>query len=153
MPVITLIVTGQPVSLDAWDPAMPLLHALRGPLDLQGAKPGCGLAQCGACTVLLDDEPVRACVVPVSSASGRRVTTIEAGGTPEAPDRLQAAFIAEGAAQCGYCTPGMIMSARALLARTPHPTAEQIKDALSGNLCRCGAYTRVLRAVLRASGG
>jgi len=153
MPIITLTINGQPVSLDAWDPAMPLLHALRGPLDFQGAKPGCGLAQCGACTVLLDDEPVRACVVPVSSASGRRVTTIEAGGTPEAPDRLQAAFIAEGAAQCGYCTPGMIMSARALLARTPHPTAEQIKDALSGNLCRCGAYTRVLRAVLRASGG
>jgi nicotinate dehydrogenase subunit A len=101
--------------------------------------------------VLVDDQATRACMVPVSSAAGRRITTVEGLGTPEKPDPLQAAFIAEQAAQCGYCTSGMIMSARALLMKTPHPTEDEVKQALAGNLCRCGAYVRILRAVMRAS--
>lgn len=151
MPLYRCIVNGRTASIDAWDAGQPLLYALRGALGLTGAKPGCGLGQCGACTVLLDAEPVKACITPVSAVAGKRVTTIEGLGTPEKPDRLQAAFVAEQAAQCGYCTSGMIMSARALLAKTPKPTPGQVKEALAGNLCRCGAYTRILRAVLRAS--
>jgi nicotinate dehydrogenase subunit A len=146
-----VLVNGRRRSIDAWDPAQPLLYVLREALGLTGAKVGCGLGQCGSCTVLLDDQPVRACMVPVSSVAGRRITTIEGLGTPEKPDPLQAAFIAEQAAQCGYCTSGMIMSARALLRKAPRPTHDQIKDALAGNLCRCGAHTRILRAVMRAS--
>jgi nicotinate dehydrogenase subunit A len=151
VPTFRLTVNGRPRTISAWDPDEPLLYALRGALGLTGAKPGCGLGQCGSCTVLVDDQATRACTMPVSTAAGRRITTIEGLGTPEKPDRLQAAFIAEQAAQCGYCTSGMIMSARALLLKTPHPTEEQIKLGLAGNLCRCGAYTRILRAVLRAS--
>ena len=152
MPTYRCRVNGRTASIRAWDPAEPLLYALRGGLGLTGAKPGCGLGQCGACTILLDDQPIRACMVPTSAAAGHRITTVEGLGTPERPDALQAAFIAEQAAQCGYCTSGMIMSARALLLRTAHPTADQVKDALAGNLCRCGAHTRILRAVLRAAG-
>jgi nicotinate dehydrogenase subunit A len=102
--------------------------------------------------VLIDSEPVRSCVTPASSVAGKSITTIEGLGTPERPDALQAAFIAEQAAQCGYCTSGMIMAARALLMATPRPTPDQVKAALAGNLCRCGAYPRILRAVMRASG-
>jgi nicotinate dehydrogenase subunit A len=102
--------------------------------------------------VLLDNQPIRSCIAPTSSVAGMHITTIEALGTPQKPDALQAAFIAEQAAQCGYCTTGMIMSARALLLETPRPSADQVKRALAGNLCRCGAYPRILRAVLRASG-
>ena len=151
MPTYRLRVNGRPRTLATWDANEPLLYALRGSLGLTGAKLGCGLGQCGSCTVLVDDQAIRACMVPVSSVAGRRITTIEGLGSPEKPDALQAAFIAEQAAQCGYCTSGMIMSARALLMKSPHPTEDQVKDALAGNLCRCGAYGRILRAVLRAA--
>ena len=153
VPTYSLRVNGRRRSIDAWDPAEPLLYALRGGLGLTGAKPGCGLGQCGSCTVLVDDQATRACMVPVSAVAGRRITTVEGLGTPEKPDLLQAAFIAEQAAQCGYCTSGMIMSARALLMKMPHPTGDEVKQALAGNLCRCGAYVRILRAVMRASKG
>ena len=151
MPSLQLRVNGTARTIQVWDPAEPLLYVLREELGLTGAKVGCGLGQCGSCTVLVDDQPVRACMVPIASLAGRRVTTIEGLGTPGKPDALQAAFIAEQAAQCGYCTSGMIMRARALLRETPRPTEGQIKDALAGNLCRCGAHTRILKAVMRAS--
>ncbi len=153
VPTFRVIVNGRARTIQAWDPGEPLVYALRGSLGLTGAKPGCGLGQCGSCTVLVDDQATRACTMPVSAAAGRRITTIEGLGTPEKPDPLQAAFIAEQAAQCGYCTGGMILSARALLLKKPRPTEDDIKQALAGNLCRCGAYTRILRAVLRASRG
>jgi nicotinate dehydrogenase subunit A len=151
MPTYTFRLTGRPVSVDSWDPAQPLLYALRGPLGLHGAKFGCGLGQCGACTVLVGGSATRSCTLPVRDAAGREVTTLEGLGTPGRPDPIQAAFIAEQAAQCGYCTSGMIMAARALLSHTPRPTIEQIKQGLAGNLCRCGTHTRILRAVQRAS--
>ena len=152
MPIYRLRINDRIASIRSWDPGQPLLYALRG-AGLHGAKIGCGLGQCGACTVLVDDQPVKACLFPISSAAGRSVVTVEGLGTAEKPDRLQAAFIAEQAAQCGYCTTGMIMTARALLLRTPNPTADQIKEALDGNLCRCGAYPRIIRAILRAAHG
>ena len=151
MPTYTLHVNGAQRRVDSWDPSQPLLYALRGELGLTGAKLGCGLGQCGSCTVLVDDQATRACMMPVSSAAGRRITTVEGLGSPEKPDALQAAFIAEQAAQCGYCTSGMIVSARALLLKTPHPTEEDVRQALAGNLCRCGTYPRILRAVMKAS--
>jgi len=151
MATYRLHVNGRTASIEAWDPSEPLLYVLRGALGLTGAKIGCGLGQCGSCTVLLDGEAARACTTPISSVGSRRVTTIEGLGTPAKPDPLQTAFIAEQAAQCGYCTSGMIMSARALLARTPKPTIEQVKQALDRNLCRCGTYSRIVRAVLRAA--
>ena len=142
---------GTPTTVESWDPAQPLLYVLRGALGLHGPKFGCGLGQCGACTVLVGNQATRSCTLPVSRIAGRVVTTLEGLGTPEKPDRVQAAFIAEQAAQCGYCTNGMIMAARALLSRTPKPTLEQVKQGLAGNLCRCGTHTRILRAVMRAS--
>ena len=142
---------GRAVSVDSWDPAQPILYLLRNALGLHGPKFGCGLAQCGACTVLLDGKATRSCVLPVSQAAGHSVTTLEGLGTPEQPDAVQAAFIAEQAAQCGYCTNGMIMSAKALLSQTPHPTPEQIRQGLAGNLCRCGTHTRILGAVQRVA--
>jgi nicotinate dehydrogenase subunit A len=151
MPTITLIVNGASKSIDAWDPDMPLLYALRNDLGLHATKFGCGLAQCGACTVLLDNAPVRSCAVRVSDAGGRRILTAEGLGSPEKPHAVQAAFIAEQAAQCGYCTNGMVMSAVALLRSVPRPTREQAQQALAGNLCRCGSHDRVLRAVQRAA--
>ena len=151
MPTYKFRVNGRDVAVDSWDPAQPLLYALRGPLGLDGPKYGCGLGQCGACTVQMDDQSTRSCTVPISRANGRNITTLEALGTAERPDPVQAAFIAEQAAQCGYCTNGMIMAARSLLARTPKPTLNQVKQALAGNLCRCGTHTRILRAVMRAS--
>ena len=147
----TFQLNGRPTTVESWDPAQPLLYVLRGALGLHGPKFGCGLGQCGACTVLVDNQAARSCSVPVSRIAGRAVTTLEGLGTPEKPDRVQAAFIAEQAAQCGYCTNGMIMAARALLSRTPKPTLEQVKQGLAGNLCRCGTHTRILRAVMRAS--
>jgi nicotinate dehydrogenase subunit A len=151
VPTYRLRVNGRPRTLTSWDANEPLLYALRGSLGLTGAKLGCGLGQCGSCTVLIDDQATRACMVAVSSVAGRRITTVESLGSPEKPDALQAAFIAEQAAQCGYCTSGMIMAARGLLMKTPHPTEDQVKQALAGNLCRCGTYVRILRAVMRAS--
>jgi len=145
---------GRPVSADSWDPAQPLLYVLRDRFDLHGTKFGCGLGQCGACTVIVDGAATRACQLPITRVTGRSVTTIEGLGTAESPHAVQAAFIAEQAAQCGYCTSGMIMTAAALLSRTSSPSADQAKQALAGNLCRCGTHTRILRAVLRvASGG
>jgi len=142
---------GRAVSADSWDPTQPLLYVLRGPFSLHGPKFGCGLGQCGACTVLMDGKAVRSCMTPVSRAAGHAITTIEGLGTRETPHRVQAAFIAEQAAQCGYCTSGMIMAAAAFLSTTPSPTIEQAKAGLAGNLCRCGTHTRILRAVVRAA--
>jgi nicotinate dehydrogenase subunit A len=142
---------GRAVSADSWDPAQPLLYVLRGRFALHGLKYGCGLGQCGACTVLMDGKAVRSCMTPVSRAAGRAITTIEGLGTREKPDRVQTAFIAEQAAQCGYCTSGMIMTAAAFLSTTPSPTIDQAKQALAGNICRCGTHTRILRAVVRAA--
>ena len=151
MPTYNFQVNGRAVSVESWDPSQPLLYLLRNSLDLHAAKFGCGLGQCGACTVLLDGKPVRSCLTPVSQAAGRKVTTLEGLGTPENPDPIQAAFIAEQASQCGYCTNGMIMSARGLLNQTPHPSPDQVKQSLAGNLCRCGTHTRILAAVIKAS--
>jgi len=142
---------GRGVSAESWDPAQPLLYVLRNSFNLHGAKFGCGLGQCGACTVMLDGKAVRSCQTRIDRVAGHAVTTIEGLGTAASPDRVQAAFIAEQAAQCGYCTTGMIMTAAALLARTATPSDDQVKQSLAGNLCRCGTYTRILRAVTRAS--
>lgn len=144
-------VNGRMVTVDSWDPAQPVLYLLRNSLGLYGPKFGCGLAQCGACTVLLDGKAVRSCVTSVKQVAGRAITTLEGLGTPEKPDAVQAAFIAEQAAQCGYCTNGMIMESKSLLNQTPNPSLEQVKEGLSHNLCRCGTHTRILRAVLRAA--
>ena len=151
MPTYSCRVNGRAARVHSWDPDQPLLYALRGSLGLTGTKKGCMLGQCGTCTVLLDDQAVRSCVVPISSVAGRRITTIEGLGTPAKPDRVQAAFIAEQAAQCGYCTSGCVMATKALLTRNPNPTLEDAKRALAGNLCRCGAHTRILTAVMRAA--
>ena len=147
-----LVVNGAAKSVDAWDGNMPLLYALRNEMGLHATKFGCGQGQCGACTVLMDGRPVRSCMVKLSDASGKQVTTSEGLGSPDKPHAVQAAFIAEQAAQCGYCTNGMVMSSVALLQRTPKPTREQAQAALAGNLCRCGSHDRVLKAVQRASG-
>ena len=151
MAAYTFQLNGKSVTVDSWDPAQPLLYILRGSLGLHGPKFGCGLGQCGACSVLLDNQSTRSCTLAVGRVAGRRVITLEGLGTPEKPDRVQAAFIAEQAAQCGYCTNGMIVAARALLSRTPNPTIEQVKQGLEGNLCRCGTHTRIIRAVMRAA--
>jgi nicotinate dehydrogenase subunit A len=153
MATVTINVNGVAKAVDVWDPAMPLLYALRNELGLHAAKFGCGLGQCGACTVLVDDTPVRSCTLTVKDASGRRVVTAEGLGTLERPHPVQAAFIAEQAAQCGYCTNGMVMSAVALLKRVQRPSREEAQQALAGNLCRCGSHDRVLRAVQRAADG
>jgi nicotinate dehydrogenase subunit A len=150
MATVTLLVNGAARTAEA-DPDTPLLYVLRGDLALTGTKFGCGLAQCGACTVLVAGRPVRSCVTPVSAVAGQPVTTIEGLGSPERPDPVQAAFIAEQAAQCGYCTAGMVVTARALLEQNRRPTEADVKQALAGNLCRCGSHVRVIRAVLRAA--
>jgi nicotinate dehydrogenase subunit A len=137
---------------DDVDPATPLLWVLRDHLGLVGAKYGCGVAQCGACTVHVDGQAVRSCSVPVSAVANRKVVTLEGLGTPQRPHPLQAAFIEEQAAQCGYCINGMIMESAAFLANTKNPTEDQIKEALAHNLCRCGTHPRILRAVKRAAG-
>jgi len=142
---------GRSVTADSWDPAQPLLYVLRNTFSLHGTKYGCGLGQCGACTVMMDGKAIRSCQTRIDRAAGHTITTIEGLGTPAAPDRLQSAFIAEQAAQCGYCTNGMIMTAAAFLAQTPKPTENQVKQSLGGNLCRCGTHTRILRAVMRAA--
>jgi nicotinate dehydrogenase subunit A len=131
----------------------PLLYVLRNDLKLNGPKYGCGLSQCGSCTVLVDGQAVRSCVTPVGSVTGQDITTLEGLGTLDKPSKLQQAFIDEQAAQCGYCLNGMIMSAQALLHKTPKPSEAQVRSALDGNLCRCGVHNRVVRAVMRASRG
>ena len=148
---ITLRVNGTEHRIAVDDPDMPLLYALRDDLALRGPKFGCGLGQCGACNVLVDGIATRSCITRAVDAEGRQITTLEGLGSPERPSRVQAAFIAEQAAQCGYCTNGMIMTATALLAHQPHPSEGDVRDALAQNLCRCGSHVRVLAAVLRAA--
>ena len=129
----------------------PLLYVLRNDLGLNSAKYGCGASQCGACTVLVDGQAVRSCVVPASSVAKAKITTLEGLGSPEKLHALQKAFIEEQAVQCGFCTAGMIMSAKALLDRVPNPNEAQIREAMAGNLCRCGTHTRILSAIQRAA--
>ncbi|MGC1578492.1 MAG: (2Fe-2S)-binding protein [Beijerinckiaceae bacterium] len=148
----SLTVNGSERSVESRDPDQPLLYVLRNALGFTGPKFGCGLGQCGACTVIADGSPVRSCQLPVSAAQGMKITTIEGLGTVEKPHPVQAAFIAEAAAQCGYCTNGMVMTSAALIAQNPQASLEEIKQALAGNLCRCGSHDRVLRAVMRATG-
>ena len=133
------------------DPTTPLLYVLRDDLGLQGPRFGCGLSQCGACTVIMDGKSVRSCGVPVSAAQNREITTLEGLGSVAHPHKIQAAFIKEQAAQCGYCMNGIIMNAKVLLDHNPHPSVTEIKQALNGNLCRCGSHVRVIRAVQRAA--
>jgi aerobic-type carbon monoxide dehydrogenase small subunit (CoxS/CutS family) len=147
--MIALTVNGTRHDVDVSDD-MPLLWVIRDTLGLTGTKFGCGLSQCGACTVHLDGEPVRACVTPVSRAAGRRVTTIE-GLSPASDHPLQRAWIAEQVPQCGYCQSGQLMSAAALLAKKPNPTDADIDTAMAGNICRCGTYERIRRAIHRAA--
>lgn len=148
--MIELDVNGRTHRLDA-DPSEPLLYVLRDDLKLHAAKFGCGLGQCGSCTVLVDDRPVFACITPLTACAGRAVTTVEGLGTAEAPGDVQKAFIQEQAAQCGYCIPGMIARAEALLRRTTTPSEEEMRDAMQPSLCRCGTHMRILRAVRRAA--
>ena len=148
--MIEFILNGQPVSLYI-EPETPLLEALRNDLKLNGPKFGCGLAQCGACSVLVEGRSTRSCVTPVSAIAGRKVTTLEGLGSAANPHPLQSAFIAEQAMQCGYCASGMIITAAALLATNASPGKAEIQEALAGNLCRCGAHPRIVRAVQRAA--
>lgn len=148
---IAFTVNGNAVAVTAEDPGMPLLYALRDDLALHGPRFGCGLGQCGACTVLLDGKAVRSCVTPISSVSNRHVVTLEGLGTPSEPHPLQQAFIDEQAAQCGYCINGMIMQAAALLGQQRQPSDTEIKQALAHNLCRCGTHQRIVRAIRRAA--
>jgi nicotinate dehydrogenase subunit A len=142
---------GADVSIDV-DPRTPLLEVLRNDLELNGPKFGCGLAQCGACAVLLDGTSLRSCVLPVQSVAGKEITTLEGLGTESSPHPLQAAFIELQALQCGYCASGIITTAAAFLEESPSPTDDEIKQALSGHLCRCGAQPRMVKAVARAAG-
>ena len=151
MAKIPLRVNGTSRTLDA-DPQMPLLYALRNDLDLKGPRFGCGKGQCGACSVLLDGHVVRSCSVPMAAVADRSVTTLEGLGSSAKPSVVQQAFIAEQAAQCGYCSNGMVVAATALLKVNPRPTEDQIRTALAGNLFRCGTHTHIVRAVQRASG-
>jgi nicotinate dehydrogenase subunit A len=146
-----ITVNGQDHQVQA-DPATPLLYVLRNEVGLQGLHFGCGMAECGACTVQLDGKAIRSCVTPVSSAAGKAVTTLEGLGTAANPHPLQPAFVDQQAAQCGYCISGMIMEAEAFLRATPKPTTAQVKTALSGHLCRCGTHYRIMRAVMAAAG-
>ena len=150
MAQITLNVNSKSRMVDV-DPTTPLLYVLRDDLELKGPRFGCGLSQCGACTVIIDGNTVRSCSYPVSSAKNKQITTLEGLGTVARPHVLQTAFIEEQAAQCGYCMNGMIMSAKVLLDKNPHPGDDDIKRALEGNLCRCGSHLRVVRAVKRAA--
>jgi nicotinate dehydrogenase subunit A len=148
---IRLIVNGRMHDVVA-APDTPLLHVLRNDLELNGPKYGCGLGECGTCTVLIDGAAARSCVIPIEGCVGRDITTLEGLGTRAAPDPVQAAFIEEQAAQCGYCLNGMIMTTKALLNANPHPSEAEVVEALRYSLCRCGAHVEILRAALRAAG-
>jgi nicotinate dehydrogenase subunit A len=148
--MITLTINGVSHEVDA-DPDTPLLYVLRNDLELNGTKFGCGLGQCGACTVLIEDRPAYSCLVPIAALGQRKVRTIEGLGTPGKPGVLPAAFEAEQAAQCGYCIAGMIMRAQALLERNSRPTEAELRAHMAPNLCRCGTHMRILRAVRRAA--
>jgi nicotinate dehydrogenase subunit A len=147
---IELTVDGQAHTIVA-DPDMPLLYALRDDLGLKNPRFGCGLSQCGACTVLLDGQPVRSCVTPLKSLAGRKVVTLNGIGSDDQPHKVQAAFIEEQVPQCGYCLNGWVMTSVALLEKNPHPSDGEIRDALSGLKCRCGTHVSILRAVKRAA--
>ena len=150
---VPLNVNGRSTAVEVDDPDMPLLYALRNDLGLHGPRFGCGLGQCGSCTVHIDGEAVRSCVTPLSSvAPGQRIVTLEGLGSPENPHRVQKAFMDEQAVQCGYCINGMIMQAAAFLAKSPKPAEAEIREVLANNICRCGTHVRILRAVKRASG-
>jgi len=148
MSVINLIVNGQPHTVDV-DPATPLLYVLSDDLAMRGPKFGCGLGQCGACTVIVKGEAVRSCSVPVQSVAGAQITTLEGLGSPENLHPIQKAFIDEQAMQCGFCINGVIMTAKALVDRTPNPSDAQIRQALATVLCRCGAHVRMVAAIKR----
>jgi nicotinate dehydrogenase subunit A len=148
---ISLKVNGKTQVVDV-DPETPLLYVLRNDLQLNGPKFGCGLAQCGACTVIMNGNAIRSCVTVVSAVQNQPVTTLEGLGSTKKMHKIQQAFVDEQALQCGYCINGMIMTSKALLDKNPKPSDSQIKEALAGNLCRCGTHTRILRAVKRASG-
>ena len=148
--MINLKVNGEQHGLDIED-EMPLLWALRNEIGLTGTKYGCGIAQCGACTVLIDGRPVRSCMLAVSGAQGREITTIEGLSKGDTLNKVQEAWIAEDVPQCGYCQSGQILSATALLNRTPHPDNSDIYAAMAGNICRCGTYVRIRRAIHRAA--
>jgi nicotinate dehydrogenase subunit A len=147
---ISLRVNGQAQTVNV-EGDTPLLYVLRNDLGLSGPKYGCGLSQCGACTVVVGGQAVRSCNMPVGAASGKDITTVEGLGTPEKPHPLQAAFLAEQAAQCGYCTSGMIMQAKALLDRNVRADDREIREFMVGNLCRCGSHTRIVKAIKRAA--
>jgi nicotinate dehydrogenase subunit A len=147
---ITLSINGRSQTVSV-EPDSMLLYALRDNLALHGPKFGCGLSECGACTVVMDGNAIRSCVTPISAVGSSKITTLEGLGTIEKPHPLQKAFIEEQAAQCGYCINGMIMAAKALLDRKPHPSRDDIKQALDGNLCRCGTHMRIVRAIERAA--
>ncbi len=146
----TFELNGRRVAVEVSDPGEPLLYVIRNRFGLHGPQFGCGLGQCGACAVVVNGTAIRSCVTPVSAAQGARVVTLEGLGSAANPHPLQRAFVAEQAAQCGYCINGMIMTAKALLDRTPHPSDTEIKRALAGNLCRCGTHLRIIRAIKRA---
>ena len=148
--MIDLTVNGATTRIDI-DPATPLLYVLRDDLGLHAAKFGCGLGQCGACTVLVDDKPVFSCLLPVGAIGTRKVTTVEGLGTAAKPGDVQRAFLHEQAAQCGYCIPGMMARAEALLRKTVTPTEDELRTAMAPSLCRCGTHMRILRAVRRAA--
>ena len=149
---VVLHVNGRQSEVEA-EPETPLLYVLRNDLKLKGARFGCGLGQCGACTVIVDGKAVQSCDVPVSAVAGKEITTIEGIGTLDAPHPLQRAFIAQQAAQCGYCASGIIMAAKALLDQNPSPSEAEIRAALERNLCRCGTHVRILRAIRMAASG
>ena len=149
MATVPFTVDGKAVSVDA-DPTMPLLYALRDDLGLANPHFGCGLAQCGACTVHLDGEPVRSCVIPLSAVRGRAVTTLRGLGTPEKPHPLQRAYVEEEVPQCGYCVNGWIMTAAAVLRQNPQASDGELRQALAGLKCRCGTHVAILRAIKRA---
>jgi len=151
--LISLHVNGKLTRVTVDDPHMPLLYALRDNLGLRGPRFGCGLGQCGACTVHLDGDAVRSCVMPISAVGKKKIVTLEGLGSPGNPAAIQQAFIAEQAAQCGYCINGMIMEAAAFLAHNKNASEAQIKQALANNLCRCGTHLRIVRAVKRAAAG
>jgi nicotinate dehydrogenase subunit A len=149
---IALSVNGRQQDVTVDDPATPLLYVLRDDLAIDSPKYGCGLAQCGACTVHIDGVAARSCVVPVNSVVGKAITTLEGLGTPDRPHPVQAAFITDQAVQCGYCANGMIMTAAALLREKPAATDAEITQALAANICRCGTHARIAKAVARAAG-
>lgn len=148
---ITVEVNGNMAELELDDPDMPLLYALRDNLALRGPRFGCGLGQCGACTVIIDGEAVRSCSTRTSAVEGKSITTLEGLGNSASPHPVQAAFIEAGAAQCGYCTNGMIMESKAFLDRNPRPSEAEVKQALAHNLCRCGTHVRIVQAVMLAA--